>query len=143
MSKIRSPYSIETASGSLELTKGTYLTLLRKKPSAIKTLIKSKPISHFSNNKNTVKKPLTKSYGRTSLRSSLRNEIVLKDKTGKGHIFDVCGDKELFKSRVIIPTIEMSYDNDEESDWMEIGDNVHNMSMSLSLAAFDHKFGRC
>ena len=143
MSKIRSPYSVETQSGTLELTKGTYLTLLKRKSSGIKTLIKSKPISHISNNKNTVKKPLSKSYGRGSIRSSLRNQLLLKDKAGKGHVFEVCGDRDLFQSRVIIPSIEMVCDNDEESEWVEIDGDVRNMSLSLSLAAFDHKFGRC
>lgn len=44
--KIPSPYFIETVSGKLELTKGTYLTLQRRKEHVSKTLRKTKQIKH-------------------------------------------------------------------------------------------------
>ena len=56
MSKAPSPYSIETLQGTLELSKGAYLTMIKRKNSTIKTLCKSKPISHSNNFKPTLKK---------------------------------------------------------------------------------------
>lgn len=52
-----SPYYVTTNSGKLELTKGCYLTLMRRNNSVAKTLQKTKPISHsHRNNKRTLKK---------------------------------------------------------------------------------------
>lgn len=52
-----SPYYVTTNSGKLELTKGAYLTLMKRKSSICKTLQKSKPISHsYKQNKKTIKK---------------------------------------------------------------------------------------
>jgi hypothetical protein len=39
-----------------------------------------------------------------------------------------------------LPTIEMTYDNDEESEWCEINDCISNLTLSLSLATFDNRF---
>lgn len=88
--------------------KGAYLTMLKRKSSTIKTLQKSKPISHF-NCKKTVKKNMTKSYGRGT---AYRNQVVMKDKNSNNFVFNVYKDKKIFESRVIIPSIEMYYDND-------------------------------
>ena len=66
---------------------------------------------------------------------------MLKDNKNQSHIFEVLGDKQLFQSRVAIPSIEMLYDNDQESEWQEIGNNVNNMTLSLSIAAYDYNFG--
>jgi hypothetical protein len=52
-----SPYYVTTNSGKLELTKGAYLTLMKRKNSICKTLQKSKTITHSSKqNKKTLKK---------------------------------------------------------------------------------------
>lgn len=52
-----SPYYVTTNSGKLELTKGAYLTLMKRKNSICKTLQKSKPISQsYKSNKKTIKK---------------------------------------------------------------------------------------
>lgn len=52
-----SPYYVTTNSGKLELTKGAYLTLMKRKNSICKTIQKSKPISHsYKQNKKTLKK---------------------------------------------------------------------------------------
>ena len=52
-----SPYYVTTNSGKLELTKGSYLTLMKRKNSVAKTLQKSKPITHSNKqNKRTIKK---------------------------------------------------------------------------------------
>jgi hypothetical protein len=54
-----SPYCVTTNSGKLELTKGAYLTLMKRKSSICKTLQKQKPIinqSYKQSNKKTIKK---------------------------------------------------------------------------------------
>lgn len=84
-----------------------------------------------------MKKNMTKSYGRNTI---YRNEVVMKDKNSNNFVFSVYKDKKLFESRVIIPSIDMYYDNDNESEWMEIEDNVRDMTLSLSIAAFDRTF---
>ena len=142
MNKTPSPYCVQTISGTLELTKGTYLTMLKRKQSTIKTLIKSKPISRLTNSKQTVKKNLKKSMGwvSSSLRRSTRSQILMKDRQDKTHVFKVCGDEQLFASRVVIPSIEMVYDNDLQSQWPDIEHNIQEMSMSLSIEAFDRRF---
>jgi hypothetical protein len=50
------------------------------------------------------------------------------------------GDRLRWKMLRSLPTIEMSYDNDEESEWAEINDCVNNLTLSLSLSTFDHRF---
>jgi hypothetical protein len=39
-----------------------------------------------------------------------------------------------------LPSIQMAYDNDEESEWAEINDCVSNLTLSISLATFDQRF---
>ncbi len=52
-----SPYYVTTNSGKLELTKGAYLTLMKRKNSVAKTLQKTKTISHsYKQDKKTIKK---------------------------------------------------------------------------------------
>lgn len=54
---IESPYCVTTNSGKLELTKGAYLTLMKRKNSICKTLQKSKIINNsYKQNKKTIKK---------------------------------------------------------------------------------------
>ena len=98
--------------------------MLKRKSSVNKTLIKSKPISHYSNLKQTVKTKMVKSLKaggrnsiRNSLRRSLRDLIAMKDNLNKSNSFAICNDQELLQGKVIIPSIEMIYDNDEESEW--------------------------
>lgn len=56
---IDSPYYVTTNSGKLELTKGAYLTLMKRKNSICKTLQKSKQIIHSNKqSKRTLKKSL-------------------------------------------------------------------------------------
>ena len=90
MSKVPSPYCIDTECGKLELMKGAYLALQKRKSSTMKTIEKSKAIYHFGSKK-TVKKKMTKSYGRSM--SSSRNEIVMKDKRSNSLIFSVFKDR--------------------------------------------------
>jgi hypothetical protein len=52
-----SPFYIETNIGKLELTKGAFLTLQKRKTSTLRTLAKSKPIAKDAN-KATVKRKL-------------------------------------------------------------------------------------
>lgn len=49
---------------------------------------------------------------------------------------------ERLKSKMLgsLPSIEMAYDNDAESEWCEIEGCVSNLAMSLSLAVFDNNF---
>lgn len=52
-----SPYYVTTNAGKLELMKGCYLTLMRRKKSAEKTLKKAKIITHpYKQSKRTIKK---------------------------------------------------------------------------------------
>lgn len=52
-----SPYYVTTNSGKLQLSKGSYLTLMKRKNSVAKTLQKSKLITHtYKQNKKTLKK---------------------------------------------------------------------------------------
>ena len=60
-------YCIETTEGKLELSKGAYLTMMKRKNT--KTLTKRKPIAHFNEKKSAVKKHMVKSMGR-SLKNS-------------------------------------------------------------------------
>ena len=57
-------YCVETEQGVLEVTKGVYLTMLKRKCSTIKTLTKHKPINSHWNSKKTVKKLKIKGVGR-------------------------------------------------------------------------------
>ena len=66
-------YCVETNAGKLELSKGAYLTMLKRKGVPTKTLAKMKPISHCHEKKSTVKKPMVKSLGR-SINRSLRKK---------------------------------------------------------------------
>lgn len=52
-----SPFYVETNLGKLELTKGAYLTMQKRKNSTIKTLVKTKAITKDSN-KPTVRRTL-------------------------------------------------------------------------------------
>lgn len=83
--------------------KGAYLTMLKRRSSTFKTLVKTKPISRLMEKK-TVKK-MTKSYGRNLIQSYSHNEVVMKDKMRNSLVFNVYRDKQLFESRVAIPTI--------------------------------------
>lgn len=46
MNKTPTAFCVETHSGLLELTKGSYLTLLKRQNEILKTVKKTKPISH-------------------------------------------------------------------------------------------------
>lgn len=85
--------------------------MLKRKSSAVKTLVKSKPIYHLSNKK-TVKKNMSKSYGRNIIQSYTHNEVLMKDRLNNNIIFNVYKDKQLFESRMVMPTIDMYDDND-------------------------------
>jgi hypothetical protein len=52
-----SPYYVTTNSGKLELTKGSYLTLMKRNRSVARTLQKSKVVTHsIKHSKKTIKK---------------------------------------------------------------------------------------
>lgn len=52
MNKTPSPFCIDTHCGQLELTKGSYLTLLKRKNEVFGTVKKTKHISYPENRKN-------------------------------------------------------------------------------------------
>ena len=54
------PYYVETKEGRLEVSKGVYLTMQKKKDSNLKTLQKHKKITSHATMKNTVKKLMPK-----------------------------------------------------------------------------------
>ena len=57
-------YCVETRLGMLSVSKGVYLTMLKRKCSAIKTLTKHKMINSYLTSKKTVKKYKTKKIRR-------------------------------------------------------------------------------
>lgn len=66
----------------------------------------------------------------------------LFNKCGEEVRFVVSGEGERLRWRMLksLPSIEMSYDNDEESEWCEIHDCVNNLSLSISLATYDNRY---
>ena len=106
-----SPFCIETNSGKIELTKGNFLALQKRKQSTLRTLAKTKPIAKECS-KSTVKR----SSGRSSS-VQRSDEVGLFNKCGEEVRFAVSGEGERLRWRMLksLPSIEMSYDNDEES----------------------------
>ena len=107
-------YFIETQSGKLQLTKGTYLTLLKRKSSALKTLDKSKPL-YSAYNKKTIKKHYSHGSSHKMIKSLGPNRIALKDRRKNTLMFSVNEDHTIFGGHFHIPLIPMVYDNDNES----------------------------
>lgn len=86
--------------------------MLKKKLPTVKTLTKHKPINSHYHEKNTVKKPLVKSLGRSITKNMRKNEIMMQDCNNKQHIFELNGDRDIFESRIVLPSIPMDCDND-------------------------------
>ena len=105
------PYYVDTKEGRLEVSKGVYLTMLKKKDSNLKTLQKHKKIASHSTMKNTVKKLMPKG----KLFRSRNESIMMEDKSRKKHPFLVEKDLQVFNEKFGIPVIEMDYDNDNET----------------------------
>jgi len=131
---------------------------MKRKNSICKTLQKSKTITHsYKQNKKTIKKSYTNEWKDKT--QSVNNCVKTcgNDKDNGGEMvqmvqrkngqfvtrnFPVRYDREVFNFPPMIPNvpiIEMELDNDCESEWPEIEECVHNMTMSLSLAMFDRK----
>lgn len=60
-------YFIKTKNGMLELSKGAYLTIMKRQKTEIKTLKKTKKITHQYENIKTVKKAYNKNCGLTNI----------------------------------------------------------------------------
>lgn len=136
-----SPYYVTTNSGKLELTKGSYLTLMKRNHSVAKTLQKSKLLSQSIKQ---CKKTIKKIYHPTKSKLySASKEIVLMTAKRSNHTisrqFVVKPDREVFNWPMLpnIPIIDMECDNDCDSEWPEIYECVNHLSMSLSLAVYD------
>ncbi len=131
-----SPFSVDTNAGPLQLTKGAFLTLQKRKNSTFRTLSKTKPILKDSC-KPTVKR-LYRPYGDYD---SPPDEVAMHTRGGDEVRFTVCREADKFRWKMLksLPTIEMAYDNDEESEWCEIEGSVTNLTLSLSLAAYDNR----
>lgn len=97
MNKTPSPFCIQTESGKLELTKGSYLTLQKRKSEIFKTVKKTKQISHTQNQKRTLTRN-TKQQNRYPNRviKSTKNELALRDSNKNIFLFRVGHDRELF-----------------------------------------------
>lgn len=67
-------------------------------------------------------------------------KMGLIDKTGNYHYFPISTDMKVYNSNV--PCIEMEWDNDQESEWVEIDYHVKNIVMGLNVALYDRKYGR-
>ena len=103
--------------------------MLKRKLPTVKTFTKHKPISSHYCDKKTVKKPMVKSVGRCIAKSFKKNEIVMQDGNNKSHVFELNGDREIFQSRVVLPSIPMDYDNDTESEWGDIDANIKSLAL--------------
>lgn len=145
MNKTPSPFCIETEWGKLELTKGNYLSLIKRKNEIFKTVKKTKQISHMENKKTLTKNMTRSCKNKGGLVRSLQypgNEIALRDRQQNTFLFSVGRDRQLFETKIHIPSIEMIHDNDEDTEWIEIEDNVQNMCLSLSMSAYDKTYRR-
>ena len=142
MNRTPSPYCVETISGTLELTKGTYLTMLKRKESTVKTLAKTKPIARLTATRTVKKQGSTVGGIRKSIRSQIltKGQILMKGQALQSHMFQVYADEQLFDRGAAIPSISMLFDNDMESEWADITHNVQELSMCLSIEAFDRRF---
>jgi len=100
-----SPFCVETQLGKLELTKGNYLTLQKRKSSTFRTLPKNKIIF-----KDCAKATLKRTRERSQPPGHNR-ELHLYDSHGQRVTFNVVRER----SRMLgsLPSIEMAYDNDE------------------------------
>jgi hypothetical protein len=99
-------YSVDTGSGKIELSKGTYLTMMKRKLPAVRTLSKHKPISAITHagEKRTVKKPMIKSMGRSITRQA-RHQIMMLDGRNNPYKFHLTGDRDIFDSEIMLPNI--------------------------------------
>ena len=79
--------------------------------------------------KKTVKKPLVKSVGRSIVKSLKKNEIMMQDANNRSYVFELNGDREIFESRIVLPSIPMDCDNDTESEWGDIDANVKSLAL--------------
>ena len=104
-------YCIETKKGKLEVSKGAYLTMLKRKTpqNKRKFISRNHPTS-------TLKKMKTFEVNRKSKSRSIK----MRDRFNKCHTFNLPADYEVFEGRMILPSISMEYDNDNESSWNEI-----------------------
>jgi len=108
-----SPFYVETQLGKLELTKGAYLTLQKRKASTLRTLTKTKPI-----NKNTPKSTLKRFLRNRQIQGHSLPHVAMLNKKGEEVNFLVVKECEQVKQMIgSLPSIEMGYDNDAESEW--------------------------
>ena len=103
--------------------------MLKRKLPTVKTLTKHKPINSNWCEKKTVKKPLVKSVGRSIVKSLRKNEIMMQDANNRSYVFELNGDREIFESRIVLPSIPMDCDNDTESEWGDIDANVKSLAL--------------
>ena len=97
-------------------------------------------MNNNNNNKRTLARSI-KYYGRKCMIKSVHNEIVLRDRNANIMLFSVGNDsKYLEAGNMVLPTIDMCDDNDNETEWNEIQECVGNMSLSLSICAYDKKY---
>jgi hypothetical protein len=78
---------------------------------------------------------MIKSYGRRE--KCVSNQIVMKDKLYNSTKFNVYYDSSVFGKNIVIPSIPMYDDNDNETQWGDIEEITGDMALSLSIAAFD------
>ena len=110
-------YCVETKKGKVEVSKGAYLTILKRKTTTKKTPTKTKLIYHLKEAKKTVKPEQMNERVR---RSARLNNIVMKDRKNNSHVFTISNDHYMFKHLPPLPSIPMDFDNDNESEWEEI-----------------------
>lgn len=113
---------------------------MKRKSSTLKTLAKSKQISH-DHDKVTIKKSRTQSARNKLIKSLKATEIFMNDKNKNPLLFSVGHDRSVYQSEIIIPSIPMIYDNDNESEWEEINETSDNLRQSICLAAYDPRYG--
>jgi hypothetical protein len=67
--------------------------------------------------------------------------VTMLDRFGREIAFDLVSEEERLPGRMgrSMPSIEMAYDNDAESEWGEIEGCLSNLTLALSLAAYDNR----
>jgi hypothetical protein len=116
------------------VSKGAYLTLLKRKSSSVKTLRKHKPISPSFHRKKTTKKILTRSLVRKADKGRKVNQVFLESINGTPFRFSLMDDQDIFRGKSLLPSINMEVDNDEDSSWVQIHENMKILAGSLQAA---------
>jgi hypothetical protein len=122
----RSAYSVATPIGELELTKGAFLTLKRRKAQHPAPTPKLKHIR---------KAPTPPRSPPSPLKANLT--ITTRSKHKRPSL------KTATSSLQCLQEMQLGMEMEEESTWSNIDMAVYSLSLSLSAANFDHRWKVC